>query len=79
MRFSVYGDDFTTSGPKSSLDWLLTELRKRYELTESARLGPGATDDKEARVLNRAIRWTDDGLEYEADPRHAEITMKQMG
>jgi len=53
---SVYGDDFLTEGPKDQLDWFKGELEKKYELTESARLGPGSADDKEARVLNRVVR-----------------------
>ena len=35
-------------------------------------MGPGPEDDKEATVLNRLIRWTDKGLEYEADPVQVE-------
>jgi hypothetical protein len=76
---SVYGDDFTTAGPKTSLDWFVASLRERYELTESARLGPGAQDDNEARVLNRTLRWTDAGLEYEADPRQVEKLVRDLG
>ncbi len=71
---SVHGDDLTTTGAKVDLDWFKAELEKRYELKESARLGPAATDDKEARVLNRLVRWTPHGLEYEADPRQCEAT-----
>ena len=76
---SVYGDDFTSEGPKDGLDWFKGELEKHYELTESARLGPGAEDDKEGRILNRVVRWTPEGLEYEADPRQAEKLAEQMG
>ena len=35
-------------------------------------------DDKEATCLNRVIRWCDDGLEYEADPRQAEKLVEQL-
>ena len=66
---SVHGDDFTTTGPKSSLDQFVILLKQKYELKEAARLGPAPEDQKEARVLNRIIRWTSEGLEYEADPR----------
>ena len=31
------------------------------------------------RILNRIVTVTKDGLEYEADQRHAEILMKDMG
>ncbi len=78
LRCSVYGDDLTTVGPKSSLDWFRAQLEKHYELTESARLGPGAEDDREARILNRVVRWTDAGLEYEADPRQCERLVRDM-
>ena len=76
---SVYGDDFTTTGSKEELDWFVEQLKLRYELTESARLGPGAADDKEARVLNRTLRWTAAGLEYEADPRQVEKLVRDLG
>ena len=29
-------------------------------------------------MLNRIIRWTNEGIEYEADPRQVEIILKQM-
>ncbi len=76
---SVYGDDFTTSGPKVSLDWLKAELEKKYELSENGRLGPGPTDDREAKILNRIIRWTPTGLEMEADPRQVEKLVRDLG
>ena len=52
---TVHGDDFTSSGPKVNLDWFRDQLKAKYELTETARLGPGPRDDKEARVLNRVV------------------------
>ena len=78
LKTSVYGDDFTSCGPKSSLEWFTAEMRKRYELTEVCRLGPGPNDHKEGRILNRIIRWTTDGLEYEADPRQVEKLIREL-
>ena len=69
---SVHGDDFTSAGPKAELDWLQSQLESKYELRLGGRLGPGDQDAKEILVLNRAIRWTEQGLEYEADPRQGE-------
>ena len=37
---SVYGDDFTTAGSKEALDWFKQRMEQKYELVESARLGP---------------------------------------
>ena len=40
LRCSVHGDDITTVGSKTNLDWLKVELEKFYELKEAHRLGP---------------------------------------
>ena len=64
---SVHGDDFTTAGAKPDLDWFEKELEAWYELRKGGRDGLGERDDKEGRVLNRDVRWTTHGLEYEAD------------
>ena len=75
---SVHGDDFTAAGAKSDLDWFESSMRTRYELTVGGWLGPAPSDDKEATVLNRVVRWTEKGLEYEADPRQAEKLLEEI-
>ena len=50
------------------MDWMETAMEEKYELTESARLGPASGDDKEVRVPNGEVRWTEEGVEYEANP-----------
>ena len=52
--------------------WMEARMREKYELTVGARLGTDEGDDHEGLVLNRVVRWTQRGLEYEADPRQAE-------
>ena len=42
------------------------------------RLGPGQSDDKAMRILNRVVQWTSEGIAYEADQRHAELIVKQL-
>ena len=76
---SVHGDDFTSSGPKSSLDWLEESIKEKYEATIQPRLGPGRDDAKEVRVLNRVIRWCPQHIEYEADPRQTEKLLLDCG
>ena len=39
--------------------------------------GPGG-ELREARILNRIVRWTPQGWEYEADQRHTELIVKAM-
>jgi len=34
---------------------------------------------QEVEILNKIIRWTDRGIELEADPRHAEIVVRELG
>ena len=75
---SVHGDDFTTAGPKGALDWFEQQMRLKYELTVGGRLGPGPKDDKEGTILNRVVRWTAAGLEYEADPRQVEKLLAEV-
>ena len=75
---SVHGDDFTTVGCKRDLDWFKQQLEEKYELKESARLGAGAQDAKEGRVLNRIVRWTDAGHTYAADPRQHEKLISEL-
>ena len=53
-------------------------MAKAYELTRGGRLGPGEEDDREATVLNRVVRWTQAGLEYEADPRQFERLLAEV-
>ncbi len=76
---SVHGDDFTSSGPKDSLDWLEESICSIYEATVGPRLGPGKHDAKEARALNRIVRWQGDRIEYEADPRQIERLISECG
>ena len=34
--------------------------------------------EDEIQILNRTLRWTKEGITYEADQRHAEIVIKEM-
>ena len=79
LAASVHGDDFTTTGPKCEIDWFEDMLEAKYELKKGGRLGPGPDDVKELTVLNRVIRWTDDGIEYEADPGTCERLLEGLG
>ena len=55
------------------------QLEQRYELKDTGRLGPGVSDGKEMKVLNRVIRWTEGGVEYEGDPRQVERLIFDLG
>ena len=57
--------------------WLKGELEKRFKI-KSKVVGTGPGELKEANVLNRTIRVTEEGWEYEADQRHADLIVKEF-
>ncbi len=79
IRAVVHGDDFTVLGFEEELNWFREKMEARYEVKFRGRLGPGKEDDKAIRILNRVVEWTEEGIRYEADQRHAEIILEQLG
>eukprot|EP00973_Karenia_brevis_P077267 10732734-Karenia_brevis.AAC.1 len=41
-----------------------------FEIKVRAVLGPEPKDDKAVTILGRIVRWNDEGIDYEADPKH---------
>ena len=78
MAMTVHGDDFTVSGSEADLAWLKFNMEKEFEITCEV-LGPKKEHKQEVRILNRVIRWTGHGITYEADQRHAEIVVRDLG
>ncbi len=77
IRVLVRGDDITVLGGSKELDWFREAIQKRMEVKLKGRLErgkPGAV-----RILKRIVTVTERGLEYEADQRHAEIIVKDLG
>ncbi len=66
-------------GSKESLEWLETAMQGHYERAIQPRLGPVPNNAKEAVIFNRTSRWTESGIEYEADPRQAEKLVAECG
>ena len=74
----VHGDDFTVSGPERSLEWLKDFLKARWDV-KATTLRQESHQAKEVRVLNRSIGWAAQGIEYEADPRHRQVIIRELG
>ena len=53
------------------------ELENKFEITATV-LGRDEGMENEIRVLNHTLRWTDSGITYEPDQRHAEIIIKEF-
>jgi len=77
LKTLVHGDDFVTTGGRENIQWLKKELEKRFEI-KTTMMGLGPNEVREARLLNRIIELDETGWRYEADPRHAELIIKQL-
>ena len=77
LKTLVHGDDFITSGSREDAKWFKEGLEKRFEIKTKV-VGGEKGEAKEERVLNRIVRVTADGWEYEADQRHSELIIKGM-
>ena len=70
----VHGDDFTTLGLDEDLNEFEQALQENFEIKIRGRLGEGCPGPQEIRILNRVVSITEEGLTYEADPRHRSPT-----
>ena len=66
-------------GTFQELDWLREEFVQRFDVKFRGRLGPDNGDDKSIKILNRIVRCGDGAWEVEADQRHAELIVEQLG
>ena len=68
----VHGVDFPTEEPADGIMKMkLAGAQNLQVKTEILGSDPG--QQREARVLNRVIRWEETGIAWEPDPRHVEI------
>ncbi len=77
IQIVAHGDDFAVLGADESLDWVRGVVQQRMEAMFKGRLErgtPGAV-----RILSRIATVTEHGLKCEANQRHADILLKDMG
>ena len=81
LRTEVHGDDFTTVGSFDDIKWFHTSAAKEWQVVERGILGPPGSPkaSQQIRVLNRIITWSNEGIWWEPDPRHAELIIKWLG
>ena len=69
----------TSSQPAApNFKWLDDTLNKRYEIKTTI-ICHGPACSSEGPILNRVVRATDKGFKTEANPRHAELDIVQLG
>jgi len=80
LSFLHWGDDFVIAASLEDSDWLLGVLRTVFIVKDRGCLGPGKKHLHELTCLHRVFRWAEgsDAIEYEADPRHAELLIEQL-
>ena len=79
IAMTVHGDDFTSTGREADMRWLQAEMAKNFEIKTNL-LGPDPKRHvQEVRILNRVVTWGEEGICYEADQRHGEILVRELG
>ena len=79
VRLVVWGDDFTFLGRDNDLRKVAEKMGEWYDVKVRGFFGPDPDDMKEIRILNRTVRWTADGITYEADDKHVNTIVKELG
>ena len=74
----VHGDDIFVAGPRQDIAKMGATLKKRWE-TRDQMTGPKPDDEKELRILNRALRWCREGLVFAANLRDGREVVDEMG
>ena len=69
---------YVSAGSEEAMTWLEEKLGEAYEL-QTQKLSGDASHQSEGKVLNIIISRTPEGWEIEADPRHAELIIEQLG
>ena len=79
VRVLVQGDDFTISGKEPDLHWVAEIFKQKYKTKVRGIMGPDAHDCKAMSILNRIVEWAGNGISLEADPRHVDIVLRDLG
>ena len=75
---SVHGDDVTVKASREDAEWLIRQLKERYEI-KTQMIGEAADLDTLLQIRNRTVRWSSRELWTEADPRHVKEVIKALG
>ena len=76
LRVLAHGDDFVSLGAPADLYQFRRELEARWLMKFRGMLG---VEVNSLDILNRVIRVTSTGIEFEADPKHARLLVERLG
>ena len=74
----VHGDDFVFTGFQEDLDFALGVMKKDYDIKSRGFPGPSKGDVKEIDILGRALKYTEAGITWQADPRHRKMILEHF-
>ena len=79
VKTLVHGGDYASVGNLEGLAWLRKHLDARFEM-KTVLVGHSDAPEvvREAKILNRVVRATDAGWEYECDQRHVVIILEHL-
>jgi hypothetical protein len=78
VRVVVHGDDFTMSGERKQLEAVREKMKGWYDIKDRGIMGSGNGEIKEVTILGGTVRWTKEGLEYEADGKPRKELLKRL-
>jgi hypothetical protein len=80
IKALAHGDDYVAVGELEGLRWMKTEVGERFEIKTKV-FGPDTAkgEQSEVSILGRILEWHGDGVACEADPRHAEKIVRELG
>ena len=76
IKLTVHGDDFLVVADQEQLHWLNKKMQEEYEIKFQV-MGPEKHLSQDVKILKRTLRWTQVGIEYEADLKHAGLIVKE--
>ena len=77
VAIMVHADDVVAVGPEAHLVETRKTLEDTYKL-KAEKLGCSDGCKSEMRILNKVVRATESGITLEADPRHADLVVKDL-
>ena len=80
IKVIVHGDDFVAVGERDHIGAFRKQIANRFTVKDKV-IGMRADlgEVMESRILNRVVRVTTEGWEYEAGQRHADMIVKELG
>ena len=77
--FVVRGDDFAFAATELELRKMRSRMCEWYDVKVRGIPGSGGRDVREIEILGRHLRWTEEGLEYEASDKHRQALLEGLG